>query len=185
MRFRYDDRALQGISQEFERRLQGLPEAKRRFLNDVGGFAVSLLQSTYEGNVVLGHRYATRWRGKYGESILLSVAVGPQRSWATVRITSPYAKAIDQGRPAGPVPPEVIKEWAADKLGLDPDGVEVKRILYKIWRQGTIATNITYISWSPSTAKGRALDDFINERLDLLLAEVGLRSKQQHIGRAR
>ena len=170
--FRADFTAWGELSESVRAQLDLFVNIKRNFLRVAAERGMDLVRGEYIFATPTDRRMPTRWTGRLGEEMLIDVAVGPKRSRAVIRMTSPYAAAVEGGRGPGGVPPDVIKQWAQDRLGLDPDGPDVRSIIAGIRRQGIVARNLFGNALGPNTPSGQMYTNIIIEEADKALAKI-------------
>lgn len=174
MRFHADFSEWNQLSQDFLAQAKAAPPLAREFLNLAGQDGVDIVQMVYETepNPEAMRRLPVYYHGELGEGFSYQVAAGTKRQWVTILNDIAHMQYVEGGRGPGSVPVDLIKEWASDKLGLDPESRAVQSIISGIKQFGVEADHLMARALGRGTNGGIIWDRRISARLDQFVARL-------------
>ena len=151
-----------------------LPEERRVILQGMRQTVEEAVLDQYHNQEAGPGRLPPAFSGTWGTGLRVTARFDR----INVRNDTPYARAVEFGRNPGPVPRQVIADWAEEKLGVTEPRV-VRAIWKGIVRRGYEGAHVIERAISPYAADGNGpelhveLGYILRDRIDRLIRKYG------------
>ena len=178
-KFRIDWSDYGEKAKRFQRAVADMPDLRRQIINDIVDRVYQDVLDTYMNYIAPGLKMPAMWTGEFGRK--LRRYKDPRGNWGLVSIVSgsypeDRAERLEMGsgpRSLSADEMEMLKEWVADRLGVDHNAIEqvALRIAHKINTSGQVGHQIFLTATDPRMPKGQATLAWIDQRMQELYRE--------------